>query len=146
MGKSQSSSNPSQPTNPKSGDSMSKVNQSTTIAQLIELGLMKTSQIDAFNKRLARKASKAQDSKLQEKANQAVAFYIGKTYGTGFENRFRKKPIEKALLASGISRSMIDKAIAHMVETGDLVNNADSVNNQCHTRHWRPEKTDSSES
>ena len=41
---------------------------------------------------------------------------------------------------------MIDKAIAHMVEQGDLVNNADQVNNQCHTRHWRPEKTDSSES
>ena len=143
MGKSQSSSNPSQTPNPKSGDSMSKVNPSTTLKELIALGLMKTSQIDAFNKRLARKASKAQDTKLQEKANQAVAFYIGKTYGTGFDNRFRKKPIEKALLASGISRSMIDKAIASMVESGDLVNNADSVNNQCHTRHWRPETSES---
>ena len=147
MGKSQSTSNPSQtPNNPKSGDSVSKISIFTTIGQLIELGLMKPSQVEAYRKRLARKASKAQDSKLQEKANQAVAFYIGKTYGTGFDNRFRKKPIEKALLASGISRSMIDKAIASMVESGDLVNNADSVNNQCHTRHWRPEKTDSSES
>ena len=147
MGKSQSTSNPSQtPNNPKSGDSVSKISIFTTIGQLIELGLMKPSQVEAYRKRLARQASKAQDSKLQEKANQAVAFYIGKTYGTGFDNRFRKKPIEKALLASGISRSMIDKAIASMVESGDLVNNADSVNNQCHTRHWRPEKTDSSES
>ena len=147
MGNSQSTSTSSQtPNNPKSGDSMSKVNPSTTLKELIALGLMKTSQIDAFNKRLARKVSKAQDSELQEKANQAVAFYIGKTYKTGYENRFRKKPIEKALLASGISRSMIDKAIAVMVESGDLVNNADSVNNQCHTRHWRPESTENDES
>ena len=43
---------------------------------------------------------------------------------------------------------MIDKAIATMVDQGVLVNNADSVNNQCHTRHWRPEpvSTDSDDS
>ena len=116
-----------------------QVTRETTLAQLIELGLIKASQIDTFNKRLARKASKAQDSELQTRANQAVACYIGKTYGYGFDNRFRKKPIEKALLKDGISRSMIDKAIATLVDQGALVNNADSVNNQCHTRHWRPE-------
>ena len=125
---------------------MSNITRETTIAQLIEFGLMKASQVETYNKRLTRKASKAQDSELQQKANQAVAFYIGSTYATGFDNRFRKKPIEKALLKDGISRSMIDKAIAVMVESGDLVNNADSVNNQCHTRHWRPESPDSSES
>ena len=119
--------------------SSSVITRQTTLAQLIELGLIKASQIDTFNKRLARKASKAQDSKLQDRANQAVACYIGSQYGYGYENRFRKKPIEKALLKDGISRSMIDKAIAVMVEEGALVNNADSVNNQCHTRHWRPE-------
>ena len=119
--------------------SSSVITRQTTLAQLIELGLIKASQIDTFNKRLERKASKAQDSKLQERANQAVACYIGATYGVGYENRFRKKPIEKALLKEGISRSMIDKAIAVMVEQGALVNNADQVNNQCHTRHWRPE-------
>ena len=118
---------------------MSNITRETTIAQLIELGLMKASQVETYNKRLARKASKAQDSEAQTRANQAVAFYIGQTYGYGIENKFRKKPIEKALLKDGISRSMIDKAIAVMVESGDLVNNADSVNNQCHTRHWRPE-------
>ena len=118
---------------------MSNITTETTIAQLIELGLMKASQVETYNKRLARKASKAQDSEAQTRANQAVACYIGSQYGYGFENRFRKKPIEKALLKDGISRSMIDKAIAVMVESGDLVNNADSVNNQCHTRHWRPE-------
>ena len=116
-----------------------QVTQETTIKELIALGLLKASQVDTFNKRLARKASKAQDSELQTRANQAVACYIGSQYGYGYENRFRKKPIEKALLKDGISRSMIDKAIAVMVEEGSLVNNAESVNNQCHTRHWRPE-------
>ena len=116
-----------------------QVTRQTTLAELIELGLIKASQIDTFNKRLDRKASKAQDSELQTRANQAVACYIGQTYGYGFDNRFRKKPIEKALLKDGISRSMIDKAIAVMVDEGSLVNNSASVNNQCHTRHWRPE-------
>ena len=116
-----------------------QVTTETTIKELIALGLIKASQVDTFNKRLTRKASKAQDSEAQARANQAVAFYIGSTYQTGYDNRFRKKPIEKALLKDGISRSMIDKAIAVMVEEGTLVNNADSVNNQCHTRHWRPE-------
>ena len=111
----------------------------TTLAQLIELGIIKKSQIVTWNKRLARGAEKRADETLQTRCHQAVAFYIGATYKPGFDNRFRKKPIEKALLASGISRSMIDKAIASMVETGDLANNADSVNNQCHTRHWRIE-------
>ena len=122
-----------------------QVTQETTIKELIALGLMKASQVETYNKRLTRKASKAQDSELQTRANQAVACYIGSQYGYGFDNRFRKKPIEKALLKDGISRSMIDKAIAVMVESGDLVNNADRVNNQCHTRHWRPEaqETDS---
>ena len=125
---------------------MSNITRETTLAQLIELGLIKATQIETYNKRLARKASKAQDSEAQTRANQAVACYIGSQYGYGFDNRFRKKPIEKALLKDGISRSMIDKAIAVMVDKGDLVNNADSVNNQCHTRHWRPESSDSSES
>ena len=125
---------------------MSNITTETTIAQLIELGLMKASQVETYNKRLNRKASKKADSEAQTRANQAVAFYIGQTYGVGYDNRFRKKPIEKALLKDGISRSMIDKAIAVMVESGDLVNNADQVNNQCHTRHWRPESSDSSES
>ena len=125
-----------------------QVNQSTTIKELIALGLMKASQVETYNKRLNRKASKTADEALQTRANQAVACYIGATYGYGIENKFRKKPIEKALLKDGISRSMIDKAIAVMVDEGSLVNNADSVNNQCHTRHWRPqpETTENDES
>ena len=116
-----------------------QVTTETTIKELIALGLMKASQVETFNKRLTRKASKAHDSELQTRANQAVACYIGQTYGYGYDNRFRKKPIEKALLKDAISRSMIDKAIAVMVDEGSLVNNSDQVNNQCHTRHWRPE-------
>ena len=125
---------------------MSTITTQTTLKELIDLGLLKASQIDTYNKRLTRKASKSEDEALQTKANQAVAFYIGSTYGLGFENKFRKKPIEKALLKDGISRNMIDKAIAVMVDQGDLVNNSDAVNNQCHTRHWRPESPESSES
>ena len=118
---------------------MSKITTKTTIKELIALGLMKASQVETYNKRLDRKASKTADEALQTRANQAVACYIGATYGFGIENKFRKKPIEKALLKDGISRGMIDKAIKVMVEEGSLVNNSDSVNNQCHTRHWRPE-------
>ena len=118
---------------------MGQITQNTTLAQLIELGIIKSSQITTWNKRLARKSEKRADSLSQERCHQAVAFYIGATYNPGFDNRFRKKPIEKALLASGISRSMMDKSIKHLVELGHLVNNADQVNNQCHTRHWIPE-------
>ena len=50
------------------------ITRETTLAQLIELGLIKATQIETFNKRLDRKASKAQDSEAQTRANQAVAF------------------------------------------------------------------------
>ena len=115
------------------------ITQSTTLKELIELGIIKSSQIDTWNKRLTRKSEKRADSLSQERCHFAVACYIGATYKPGYDNRFRKKPIEKALLRFGISRAMMDKSIKHLVEEGLLVNNADSVNNQCHTRHWIPE-------
>ena len=111
----------------------------TTVMELIEAGVIKAGMLDTWNKRLARGAEKRQDSLSQSRCHQAVAYYIGMTYKPGYDNRFRKKPIEKALLSSGISRSMMDKSIKHLVDEGLLVNNADSVNNQCHTRHWIPE-------
>ena len=111
----------------------------TTVMELIEAGVIKAGMLDTWNKRLTRGAEKRQDSLSQSRCNFAVAYYIGMTYKPGFDNRFRKKPIEKALLSSGISRSMMDKSIKHLVEEGLLVNNADLVNNQCHTRHWIPE-------
>ena len=115
------------------------ITKETTLGALVDLGIIKASQIDAWNKRMERGAEKRQDSLSQARCHFAVAVYIGATYKPGFENRFRKKPIEKALLSSGISRSMMDKSIKHLVELGHLVNNADQVNNQCHTRHWIPE-------
>jgi len=115
------------------------ITNKTTLSQLIELGIIKSSQIDTWNRRLERKSEKRADSLSQERCNQAVAFYLGATFKPGFKNKFRKKPVEKALLSSGISRSMMDKSIKHLVELGHLVNNADQVNNQCHTRHWIPE-------
>ena len=111
----------------------------TTVLELVAAGVIKIGMLDTWNKRLERKTEKRQDSLSQSRCNFAVAYYIGMTYKPGYENRFRKKPIEKALLASGISRSMMDKSIKHLVEEGLLVNNADQVNNQCHTRHWIPE-------
>ena len=118
---------------------MGQITQSTTLKELIELGIIKASQLDTWNKRLTRGAEKRQDSLSQERCDQAIAFYLGATYKPGFENRFRKKPIEKAVLQWGISRSMMDKSIKRLVEEGHLVNNANEVNNQCHTRHWIPE-------
>ena len=115
------------------------ISGSTTLDQLISLGIIKKAQIATWNKRLTRGAEKRADKDLQARCDQAIAFFIGKTYKPGFDNRFRKKPIEKAVLASGISRSMMDKSIKRLVETGALVNNADQVSNQCHTRHWIPE-------
>ena len=115
------------------------INGNTTVLELVAAGVIKITQMETWNKRLERGAEKRQDSLSQSRCDQAVAYYIGATYKPGFDGRFRKKPIEKALLASGISRSMMDKSIKHLVDEGLLVNNADQVNNQCHTRHWIPE-------
>ena len=48
---------------------MGNINQETTLAQLIELGIIKTSQIDTWNKRLARGAEKRADSLSQARCN-----------------------------------------------------------------------------
>ena len=111
----------------------------TTVLELVAAGLIKITQLQTWNKRLARGIEKRQDSLSQSRCDQAIAFYLGMTYKPGYENRFRKKPIEKAVLQYGISRAMMDKSIKRLVEEGHLVNNADQVNNQCHTRHWIPE-------
>ena len=113
------------------------ITKETTLGALIDLGIIKQAQIDTWNRRMERGAEKRQDSLSQERCHQAVAFYIGATYKPG--QKFRKKPIEKALLSSGISRAMMDKSIKHLFELGHLANNAHEVNNQCHTRHWIPE-------
>ena len=111
----------------------------TTVLELVAAGVIKIGMLNTWNKRLERKTEKRQDSLSQARCHFAVAYYIGMTYKPGYDNRFRKKPIEKALLSSGISRSMMDKSIKHLVQVGLLVNNSEQVNNQCHTRHWIPE-------
>ena len=113
------------------------ISSKSTVQDLINLGIIKSSQIEAWNKKLNRKTEKQADSLSQDRCDQAVAYYIGMTYQPG--ERFRKKPIEKALLSSGISRAMMDKSIKRLVEEGILENNADEVANQTHTRHWIPE-------
>ena len=115
------------------------INGNTTVLELVAAGLIKIGMLDTWNKRLERGVEKRQDSLSQTRCDQAIAFYLGMTYKPGFKNRFRKKPIEKAVLQYGISRSMMDKSIKRLVEDGHLVNNAHEVNNQCHTRHWIPE-------
>lgn len=115
------------------------INGNTTVLELVAAGLIKIGMLSTWNKRLERGIEKRQDSLSQARCDQAIAFYLGATYKRGFDNRFRKKPIEKAVLQYGISRSMMDKSIKRLVEEGHLVNNADQVNNQCHTRHWIPE-------
>jgi hypothetical protein len=117
----------------------STITPTSTLKELIDLGIIKPAQIDTWNRRLTRGAEKRADVTLQNRCDQAVAYFIGMTYKQGFENKFRKKPIEKALLSSGISRSMMDKSIKNLVEVGALVNNSEDVSNQCHTRHWIPE-------
>ena len=111
----------------------------TTVLELVAAGVIKIGMLDTWNKRLERGIEKRQDSLSQSRCDQAIAFYLGATYKPGYDNRFRKKPIEKAVLQYGISRSMMDKSIKRLVKEGHLVNNADQVNNQCHTRHWIPE-------
>ena len=117
----------------------STITPTSTLKELIDLGIIKPAQIDTWNRRLTRGAEKRADVTLQNRCDQAVAYFIGMTYKQGFDNRFRKKPIEKALLSSGISRSMMDKSIKNLVDIGALVNNSEDVSNQCHTRHWIPE-------
>ena len=111
----------------------------TTVLELVAAGVIKITQLATWNKRLERGAEKRQDSLSQSRCDQAIAFYIGMTYKQGFDNRFRKKPIEKAVLKFGISRSMMDKSIKRLVEIEALTNNSADVANQCHTRHWIPE-------
>ena len=113
------------------------INGNTTVLELVAAGLIKIGMLETWNKRLKRGAEKKSDSLSQDRCDQAIAFYLGMTYKPG--DRFRKKPIEKAVLQYGISRVMMDKSIKRLVDEGHLVNNAHEVANQCHTRHWIPE-------
>ncbi len=113
-----------------------KVTSTTTVKQLLELGLIKSSQLTSWNKRLNRANEKKADEKAQARAHGIVSQYILATYKVGFENRFRVKPIEKALLSQGVSRRMIEKSMKTLIEEGKIKNNKGEVSNNCHVRHW----------
>ena len=129
----------------------------STLADLIKLGLIKSAQIDSWNRRLARKDEKSAEVVDQTRANQAVAFYLGMTYPTApvennselhdrrseavdFKNgksrfAFGLKPTEKALLKYGISRRMIEIAFAQLREEDVMIATKGIVSNNAHVRH-----------
>ena len=115
---------------------MKQVTTSTTLKELIELGLIKSSQLTSWNKRLNRVNEKAADDASQVRANDIVSKHIIATFKVGFANRFRVKPIEKALLAEGVSRRMIEKSMKTLLDLGKIANNKSDVSNNCHIRHW----------
>ena len=129
----------------------------STLADLIKLGLIKSAQIDSWNRRLARKDEKSAEVVDQTRANQAVAFYLGGAYPTApvennselhdrrsesvdFKNgksrfAFGLKPTEKALLRFGISRRMIEIAFAQLREEDVMISTKGIVSNNAHVRH-----------
>ena len=133
------------------------LSQTSTLADLIKLGLIKPSQIQTWNKRLARKNEKSADAVDQTRANQAVAFYLGGAYPTApvednselhdrrsesvdFKDgksrfAFGLKPTEKALLKYGISRRMIEIAFAQLREEDVMISTKGIVSNNAHVRH-----------
>ena len=133
------------------------LSQTSTLADLINLGLIKPSQIQTWNKRLARKTEKTLENIDQTRANQAVAFYLGTAYpfapivdngelhnqrfeSVSFKDRksrfaFGLKPTEKALLKYGISRRMIEIAFAQLREEDVMISTKGIVSNNAHVRH-----------
>ena len=133
------------------------ISLTSTLKDLIALGLIKVSQIDTWNKRLARKTEKTLENIDQTRANQAVAFYLGCTYpnapvedNSELHDRrsetvdfkagksrfsFGLKPTEKALLKYGISRRMIEIAFAQLREDDVMISTKGIVSNNAHVRH-----------
>jgi hypothetical protein len=133
------------------------ISLTSTLKDLIALGLIKSSQLDSWNKRLARKTEKTLENIDQTRANQAVAFYLGCTYPNApvednselhdrrsetvdFKNgksrfSFGLKPTEKALLKYGISRRMIEIAFAQLREEDVMISTKGIVSNNAHVRH-----------
>ena len=80
------------------------INENTTLAALVDLGLIKPEQIKTWERRANKKAV---DTKVRAKT--------------------------KVAAHRAVSRSL--KAL---VECGALVNNKDTISNNCHMRHWIP--------
>ena len=131
----------------------STITPTTTLAELISLGIIKTAQLDTWNRRLSKGEERAQDDVTQTRANQVVAMYLGSVYpfapvtdNTELHERrtetvdgkrfaFGLKATEKALLKFGISRRMIEKAFAQMREDGVMMSTKGICSNNAHVRH-----------
>ena len=125
----------------------------TTLETLISLGIIKSSQLDTWNRRLSKGEEKVQDDITQSRANQVVAMYLGSVYPfapvtdnydlherrsekvDGKRFAFGLKATEKALLKFGISRRMIEKAFAQMRDEGVMMSTKGVVSNNAHVRH-----------
>ena len=133
------------------------ITPTTTLAELISLGIIKTAQLDTWNRRLSNGKQKAMDEITQWRANQVVAMYLGSVYpfapvannvelherraeSVSFKDgksrfAFGLKATEKALLKYGISRSMVEKAFAQMREDGVMMSTKGICSNNAHVRH-----------
>jgi hypothetical protein len=125
----------------------------STLKDLIDLGIIKSSQIDTWNRRLTKGDEKNQDIMTQERANMAIAFYLGGEYPfapvtngeelhshrsetvNGKRIAFGLKASEKALLKYGISRRMIEKTFSHLKEAGHMLSTKGICTNNAHVRH-----------
>ena len=129
----------------------------TSLKTLIDLGIIKSSQLDTWNRRLSKGEERVQDDITQDRANQVVAMYLGSVYpfapvednvelherrseSVSFKDgkarfAFGLKATEKALLKFGISRRMIEKAFAQMRDDGVMMSTKGICSNNAHVRH-----------
>lgn len=121
------------------------INGNTTLAELVKLGLIKSEQITAWEKRANKKAVdskvKAKTRVKQDRLNQAVAFYIGGAYKV--EEKIRLTGLYQNFLEyfdfdKVAAHRAVSKSLAALVDCGALVNNKDEISNNCHMRHWIP--------
>ena len=132
----------------------SKVTMETTVTELISGGYLTIADVERFNRKIAKGVETVKGELTQDRANQAVAFFLSITYGIvpagvafhtvrkqrdaqGKKIGFGLKETEKALAQHGITRKMIEVAFAKLVQAGALTNNANDISNNAHKRHGR---------
>ena len=107
---------------------------SKSVNWLVENGLISLDQPKRWARRITRERAKASASLQQAKANQAVAYWIGKNWKP--EQEYRVKSTELALAQYGITRRQLEVAMRELQKLGKLENNKDSVSNNCHVK-WK---------
>jgi len=136
------------------------ITNATTVGELLEMKLIKQSQVDAWNtsstKTATKVAAKSLAEGMQKRANMAVAFYLGMTYGLvpegvtfhdvrkdkddqGKKLGFGLKATEKALNTAGFpnARALAEQAYKDLMAAGAITNNRGDVSNNAHVRHGR---------